>query len=89
LRTCKDVRAHGTVYDVDDGELGDRLADFSVELGEAQDKNVGLDHSKVREYWRTRGPRLFLTAVAFFVICIVCQEAQKGKLLAEKTMCTP
>lgn len=84
MRTCKDVRAHGTFYDVDDGELCDRLADFSVELGEALDLNVGLDHSKVREYWLTRGPRLFLTAVAFFVFCIVCQETLKGKLLAEK-----
>jgi len=50
------------------------LADYAVSLGAAVDKNMGLDHSKVREYWLDRGPRLAATAVIFFVFAMVCQS---------------
>ena len=50
------------------------LSEYALGLGEAVEKNRGLDHSKVREYWLQRGPRLFLTAVAFFIFTITCQE---------------
>ena len=40
--------------------------------------------SQVREYWLTRGPRLFLTAVAFFVFTIVCQETLKSNSQADR-----
>jgi hypothetical protein len=52
----------------------DRFADFTIGLSNAIDKNRGLDHSKVREYWLDRAPKLFLTAVLFIVFTIVCQE---------------
>ena len=52
----------------------DRFADYAIGLADAIDKNRGLDHSKVREYWLERAPKLFLTAVLFIVFTIVCQE---------------
>jgi hypothetical protein len=36
-------------------------------LRAAIDKNRGLDHSKVREYWLDRGPCMMITAIAFFL----------------------
>jgi len=39
-------------------EFIDRFADYALGLGAAIDKNRGLDHSKVREYWLERGPRI-------------------------------
>ena len=33
------------------------LAEFSLGLGTCVDTNIGLSHSKVREYWLRRGPR--------------------------------
>jgi hypothetical protein len=55
------------------------LVDFAMGLGEAVDKNVGLDHSKVREYWLQRGPRWLITAIVFFVFTVVCQEMLKSQ----------
>jgi len=54
------------------------FAEYAVGLGEALDKNIGLDHSKVREYWLSRGPRLCMTAVGYFLFILVCQEALRG-----------
>lgn len=51
-----------------------RFADYALGLGEAIEKNRGLGHSKVREYWLERGPRMFVLAVLFFVYTLVCQE---------------
>eukprot|EP00277_Geminigera_cryophila_P036413 CAMPEP_0173096504 /NCGR_PEP_ID=MMETSP1102-20130122/32995_1 /TAXON_ID=49646 /ORGANISM="Geminigera sp., Strain Caron Lab Isolate" /LENGTH=259 /DNA_ID=CAMNT_0013987463 /DNA_START=131 /DNA_END=907 /DNA_ORIENTATION=+ len=61
-----------------ENEWVEKFAEYSCGLGEALDKNRGLDHSKVREYWLSRGPRLFLTAVLYFAFCIVCLETLKG-----------
>ena len=70
--TCLDVRARE--------RWADEFVDFAVGLGEAVDKNLGLDHSKVREYWLQRGPRLLVTATVFFIFTIVCQETLKMKV---------
>ena len=59
-------------------EWANELVDFAMGLGEAVDKNVGLDHSKVREYWLQRGPRWLITAIVFFVFTVVCQEMLKS-----------
>ena len=69
--TCLDARSR-------DG-WATELVDFAVGLGEAVDKNLGLDHSKVREYWLQRGPRLLVTATVFFIFTVVCQEMLKMK----------
>ena len=55
-------------------EWAQNVSEYALDLGEAVDKNRGLDHSKVREYWLQRGPRLLATACAFFVFTIICQE---------------
>ena len=60
-------------------EWANELVDFAMGLGEAVDKNVGLDHSKVREYWLQRGPRWLITAIVFFVFTVVCQEMLKSQ----------
>ena len=60
-------------------EWANELVDFAMGLGEAVDKNVGLDHSKVREYWLQRGPRWLITAIVFFVLTVVCQEMLKSQ----------
>jgi len=52
----------------------EEMADYALGLGAAVDKNRGLDHSKVREYWLQRGPRLLITALLFFSFVLVCQE---------------
>lgn len=58
-------------------EYVEEMADYALGLGAAVDKNRGLDHSKVREYWLQRGPRLLMTALLFFSFVLVCQETLK------------
>jgi hypothetical protein len=71
-------------------EWTNELVDFAMGLGEAVSKNVGLDHSKVRdddvvywylirEYWLQRGPRWLITAIVFFVFTVVCQGMLKSQ----------
>mmetsp|Transcript_46794 Transcript_46794/g.73250 ORF Transcript_46794/g.73250 Transcript_46794/m.73250 type:complete len:156 (-) Transcript_46794:338-805(-) len=60
------------------------VVEYAVGLGEATDKNIGLDHSKVREYWLLRGPRLAWTAVIFFTFSLVCQELLKKNLATDR-----
>lgn len=55
-------------------EFAEALTDYALGLGAAVDKNRGLDHSKVREYWIQRGPRLLATALLFFSFILICQE---------------
>lgn len=38
---------------------------YIYDLYEINKKDIGLDHSKVREYWLKRGPRIFLTSLFF------------------------
>ena len=68
----------------DGGESGQErewiheFTEFTLGLGEALDKNIGLDHSKVREYWLSRGPRMMMTAILYFLFVILAQETLKG-----------
>ena len=39
----------------------------SRDLNSINKKDIGLDHSKVREYWLKRGPRIFITSIIFVV----------------------
>ena len=34
-----------------------------MELKIINEKDIGLDHSKVREYWLKRGPRIFISSI--------------------------
>ena len=36
---------------------------YVVNLNNINKKDLGLDHSKVREYWLKRGPRIFITSI--------------------------
>mmetsp|Transcript_37514 Transcript_37514/g.88851 ORF Transcript_37514/g.88851 Transcript_37514/m.88851 type:complete len:361 (+) Transcript_37514:97-1179(+) len=56
-------------------KLVGELAEYAEGLGKAIDANRGLDHSKVREYWLQRGPRLLLTAVGYFVFTVILSES--------------
>lgn len=50
------------------------FADYTLGLKKAVDCNIGLDHSKVREYWFNRGPRLWATMFFFCAFSITVQE---------------
>tara|TARA_Y100000385_G_scaffold138415_1_gene143789 strand:+ start:142 stop:807 length:666 start_codon:yes stop_codon:yes gene_type:complete len=41
---------------------------YIIGLNNINKKDLGLDHSKVREYWLKRGPRIFTTSLIFVVI---------------------
>ena len=40
---------------------------YVINLNSINKKDIGLDHSKVREYWLKRGPRIFITSIIFVV----------------------
>jgi len=40
---------------------------YIINLNSINKKDIGLDHSKVREYWLKRGPRIFITSIIFVV----------------------
>jgi hypothetical protein len=63
------------------------LAEYAVGLGEAIDKNRGLDHSKVREYWLDRGPRMMITATVFFLFNFLCSGARAPPRPAPSAKC--
>jgi hypothetical protein len=76
------IRAHlqgaGIMIDADARAWIHEYTEYALGLGEVLEKNKGLDHSKVREYWLARGPRLLLTALIYLVFLIICQEVLKG-----------
>jgi len=39
------------------------FGNYIVNLNNINKKDLGLDHSKVREYWLKRGPRIFITSI--------------------------
>lgn len=51
---------------------------FERNLRDALNDERGLAHSKAREYWFRRGPRLFCTAVIAVILNILCVEVFKG-----------
>ena len=76
------IRAHlqgeGIMIDADARVWVHEYTEYALGLGEVLEKNKGLDHSKVREYWLARGPRLLLTALIYLIFLIICQEFLKG-----------
>tara|TARA_B100000795_G_scaffold242835_1_gene206344 strand:+ start:1757 stop:2419 length:663 start_codon:yes stop_codon:yes gene_type:complete len=44
------------------------FVNYIINLNNIKKKDLGLDHSKVREYWLKRGPRIFITSIIFVVI---------------------
>ena len=45
-----------------------KLSSYIYNLYEINKKDIGLDHSKVREYWLKRGPRIFLTSTFLIIL---------------------
>tara|TARA_Y100000389_G_scaffold29502_1_gene25109 strand:+ start:843 stop:1478 length:636 start_codon:yes stop_codon:yes gene_type:complete len=45
-----------------------KFSSYIYELYQINKKDIGLDHSKVREYWLKRGPRIFLTSTFFIIL---------------------
>jgi len=43
------------------------FADYIIELKKFNEKDIGLDHSKVREYWLKRGPRIFISSIVLLL----------------------
>ena len=41
---------------------------YIIGLNNINKKDLGLDHSKVREYWLKRGPRIFTTSLFFIIV---------------------
>ena len=41
---------------------------YIIGLNNINKKDLGLDHSKVREYWLKRGPRIFTTSLIFVIV---------------------
>ena len=41
---------------------------YIVNLNNINKKDIGLDHSKVREYWLKRGPRIFTTSLLLITL---------------------
>ena len=48
------------------------LKEFDAKITKALNKEKSLAHSKVREYWLRRGPRLFLVMLFTIVFTILC-----------------
>mgnify|MGYP006088219001 FL=1 len=51
------------ILDIYDYELIYNFSDYIIQLKIINEKDVGLDHSKVREYWLKRGPRIFISSI--------------------------
>ena len=72
------LQGAGIIIDADARAWVHEYTEYALGLGEVLEKNKGLDHSKVREYWLARGPRLLITALIYLIFLIVCQEVLKG-----------
>jgi len=51
-----------------------QLADYSLGLRAAIAVNAGFDHSKVREYWIYRGPRVLALALLAVIMTLITEE---------------
>ena len=56
------------------GAAADAMVAFTAELRVRVDGNLGLSHSKVREYWLYRGPRQLVLALVFVAGTLGIQE---------------
>jgi len=57
-----------------ESRISPELQTYAVKLETAIASNVGLDHSKTREYWLLRGPRVLTTALVFISFSIGLKE---------------
>ena len=51
---------NSNILDIYDYELIFNFSNYIIELKKNNHKDIGLDHSKVREYWLKRGPRILV-----------------------------
>ncbi len=51
------------ILDIYDYRLIYNYSDYIIQLKIINEKDVGLDHSKVREYWLKRGPRILISSI--------------------------
>lgn len=51
------------ILDIYDYRLIYNFSDYIIQLKIINEKDVGLDHSKVREYWLKRGPRILISSI--------------------------
>ena len=54
---------NSNILDIYDYILIYNFAYYIIELKKINEKDIGLDHSKVREYWLKRGPRIFISSI--------------------------
>ena len=64
-------------------EMAHHLAVYAVGLKVAIASNIGLSHSKVREYWFNRGPRMLGTMLFFCAFTVAVQEVMHSAEVAE------
>jgi len=60
LNTSDIVNIYNHVFIID-------FVNYIINLNNINKKDLGLDHSKVREYWLKRGPRIFITSIIFVI----------------------
>lgn len=60
LNTSDIVNIYNHVFIID-------FVNYIINLNDINKKDLGLDHSKVREYWLKRGPRIFITSIIFVI----------------------
>lgn len=58
---------NSNVLDIYDYILIYNFANYILELKIINEKDIGLDHSKVREYWLKRGPRIFISSIVLLL----------------------
>ena len=55
------------ILDIYDYELIYDFSYYIIQLKIINEKDVGLDHSKVREYWLKRGPRILISSIVLLL----------------------
>jgi len=60
LNTSDIIKIYNHVFIID-------FVNYIIDLNNINKKDLGLDHSKVREYWLKRGPRIFITSIIFVI----------------------
>ena len=58
---------NSNILDIYDYILIYNFANYIIELKKINEKDIGLDHSKVREYWLKRGPRILISSIVLLL----------------------
>ena len=58
---------NSNILDIYNYNLIYNFSNYITELKKINEKDFGLDHSKVREYWLKRGPRIFISSLALLL----------------------